>query len=431
MKKLVVIVFCFFSLNLPAQTIKETEIATNISEVTVYLNGAQITRTKSMDIEKGRGTLKFINLSPFIDSKSINISARGDLNVLSVNYQQNFLSPENKSKLAEQLTADKLNIEKKINLENTYLNVLSEELAFLKANQVIGGSNTGTNPASLKEVDAFLTEKMTAIKLKEIERQNTIEQLTKDLEKTGKQLSSLSDLRDQPTGEIVLNFDAKSTTKASFEIKYIVKNAGWLPSYDVRVKTIDQPVNLTYKANIHQNTNEDWNNVKIKLSSADPNSSGIFRDLSTYYLDYNSAPPSYSNLITQVSGRIYDRKDNKPLPGATIVIKGTSIGTISDANGYYSLSVPQNGGNGLVLERYGRNRGHVHRERCGVPQNGTPRDTVHLHRRPPPASTGYHRPPPASTGSCSSSLHRALLHRLLSNHPSTVYYSSSPPHHGV
>ena len=72
-----------------------------------------------------------------------------------------------------------------------------------------------------------------------------------------------------------------------------------------------------------------------------------------------------------------------------------------------------------MLERYGRNGGPVHREGCGVPQNGTPRDTVHLHRRPPPASTGYRRPPPASTGSCSSSLHRALLHRLLFNHPST------------
>src|SRR3954470_13701624 len=76
-------------------------------------------------------------------------------------------------------------------------------------------------------------------------------------------------------------------------------------------------------------------------------------------------------------------------------------------------------------------QGSFHREGCGVSQNGTPRDTVHLHRRPPPASTGYRRPPPASTGSCSSRLHRALLHRLLFNHPSTVYCSSSPPHHGV
>src|SRR3954462_1129980 len=43
----------------------------------------------------------------------------------------------------------------------------------------------------------------------------------------------------------------------------------------------------------------------------------------------------------------------------------------------------------------------------------------------------HRRPPPASTGPCSSSLHRALLHRLLFNYPSTVYCSSSPPHHGV
>ena len=85
-------------------------------------------------------------------------------------------------------------------------------------------------------------------------------------------------------------------------------------------------------------------------------------------------------------------------------------------------------------------------EGCGVPQNGTPRDTVHLHRRPPLASTGYCsstvdllQPPPAtvhswahvhpastvrySIGYCST----GPLHGLLFNHPSTGYYSSCPP----
>ena len=97
--------------------------------------------------------------------------------------------------------------------------------------------------------------------------------------------------------------------------------------------------------------------------------------------------------------------------------KRTSYGRNGGPVDREGCGVPQNGQNGLVLEHYGRNR----REGCGVPQNGTPGDTVHLHRQPPPASTG----------SCSSSLHRALLHRLLFNHPSTVYCSSSPPHHGV
>ena len=99
-----------------------------------------------------------------------------------------------------------------------------------------------------------------------------------------------------------------------------------------------------------------------------------------------------------------------------------------------------------MLGSYGRNGGFVHREGCGVPQNGTPWDTVHLHRRPPPASTGYcsstvdllqhppttvhprapvHRAPTArySTGYSSTS----PLHGVLFNHPSMGYCSSSPP----
>ena len=42
-------------------------------------------------------------------------------------------------------------------------------------------------------------------------------------------------------------------------------------------------------------------------------------------------------------------------------------------------------------------------------------ELLFIHHRPPPASTCDC----SSTGSCSSSLHRALLHRLLFNHPST------------
>ena len=87
-----------------------------------------------------------------------------------------------------------------------------------------------------------------------------------------------------------------------------------------------------------------------------------------------------------------------------------------------------NGRNGLVLERYGRNGGPVHREGCGVPQNGTPWDIVHLHYRPPPASTGY----------CSSIVDllqppHAIVHPRAPIHPASIarysigYCSTTPP----
>ena len=86
------------------------------------------------------------------------------------------------------------------------------------------------------------------------------------------------------------------------------------------------------------------------------------------------------------------------------------------------------------------------REGCGVPQNGTPWDTVHLHHGPLQRPRATVHPP-----STSSSLHlRLFIHGLLfiqpppcatppatvqpplHGHPSTIYCSSSPPpHHGV
>ncbi len=45
---------------------------------------------------------------------------------------------------------------------------------------------------------------------------------------------------------------------------------------------------------------------------------------------------------TTVSGRVTSGEDSSPLPGVNILVKGTADGTISDANGNFSLNVPSN-----------------------------------------------------------------------------------------
>ena len=42
----------------------------------------------------------------------------------------------------------------------------------------------------------------------------------------------------------------------------------------------------------------------------------------------------------QVTGQILSSEDNQPLPGASIVIKGTATGTVTDLDGKFALSVP-------------------------------------------------------------------------------------------
>ena len=42
----------------------------------------------------------------------------------------------------------------------------------------------------------------------------------------------------------------------------------------------------------------------------------------------------------QITGTVTDEQEGTPIPGASIVAVGTTIGTTTDVNGYYSLIVP-------------------------------------------------------------------------------------------
>ena len=44
-----------------------------------------------------------------------------------------------------------------------------------------------------------------------------------------------------------------------------------------------------------------------------------------------------------VSGKVTSATDKQPIPGVTVVIKGTSKGTVTDANGSFSLDIPSDG----------------------------------------------------------------------------------------
>lgn len=344
MKKLSIILIVFSSFFLQAQEIGEKEVTTQIKEVTVFIDGAQINREKKVDLQKGITTLKFTGLSPFVDAKSIQLKADGDLHILSLNFQKNFLNEEKKSEQLKNYESQLKALNDKILLEKTHLAVLKEELDFLKDNRAIGGKNDVLTVANLKETAAFYSEKLAVIKFKEIERNENLEKLSKQKDNLSKQINVITSEKDFPTGEVWIKVEANKTQQAYFNLSYTVENAGWFPSYDIRAKSIDLPLEIVYKANVHQDTKEDWTNVKISFSSSNPKSGGTSPELIPYFLSYNSYPPVYNKKYNTVSGQVISADDNLPLPGATISIQGTTIGTVTDYNGNYSLSIPPNGG---------------------------------------------------------------------------------------
>jgi Domain of unknown function (DUF4139)/N-terminal domain of unknown function (DUF4140) len=339
--------------NLNAEN-RDKKLNSKIEKVTVFINGAQITRSANATIVKGNTILKFTAITPNLDPNSVQVTGEGDFTILSIRHQMNYLVESPRPEEVENLQKQIRELEDKINLENSLLSVFNEEEALLSANRSIGGTDSGVNVEDLMKALEYYRNRLTDIKTKRFELNQKIRKFNEDLQILRLQLSALSNQNKRtPTSEIWVTVSTKKTSvNAKFFIKYIVNGAGWHPSYDIRVKDIDNPVNVTYKANIYQSTGEDWNKVDLTVSSGNPQLGGVKPVLNPWYLGFNQQV--YKNLntnqwqanriqsIRQVSGRILDVQTGEPLPGATIQVSGTSIGTSSDMNGNYSIVIPLN-----------------------------------------------------------------------------------------
>lgn len=342
MKAINIILLSLIFSNSYPQEIQEKVIKSEVTEVTVYLDGAQIVRKKPINLPEGKTIVRFVNLSPFIDAKSIQAKAEGELTVLSVNHQQNYLEKSEKSAELSNLENKLESVEEEIKKESTYLSIIKEELAFLQENRDLGGRNEQVSITNLQQASEFYSSKLTALKMKEIERIEKLKDLTNRKSDLINQISALTGKKEFPTGEILVKVDVKRNKSYSMELSYIVGNAGWFPTYDIRAKNIEEPVQLIYKANVKQDTKVNWNRVKLKFSSADPNVSGVAPELQTYYLNYNTLPPTYTRSRTNlVRGRVIDNR-GEPLPGVNVLVEGTTIGAVTDVDGRYSITIPNN-----------------------------------------------------------------------------------------
>ena len=63
----------------------QTKVKTSVEKVTLFIDGAQVTRTKQVDIPAGNSTLVFTGLSPYLDDKSMQVAAKGRFTVTAVN----------------------------------------------------------------------------------------------------------------------------------------------------------------------------------------------------------------------------------------------------------------------------------------------------------------------------------------------------------
>ena len=319
------------------------KVTATLKHVTVFTNGAQVERSYSANLLAGEQVITFTGLSPFTDVKSMQIKARGKLTVLGVNYRT--IHPDSLQRIKQLREAEKqvkLTDGKERELK-AQLEVVNAQLELVKTNCSTGSRTVVTPLANIKELNNYYAQETLELKKKVIAIDQELAKLAEISEKQEKTVDSIAHLKLKSITEAELKLQVPQAGKAEFDLTYYVKNAGWYPTYDIRSEGLGQPLQLSYKAHMFQKTKEEWNNIPVTLSSANPSLSNIAPELRTYWLNFGKQAPRYDNELGadgSVSGVVLDEQ-GEPMIGCSVMVVGTSLGTVTDVNGQYSIALPR------------------------------------------------------------------------------------------
>lgn len=283
-------------------------VDSRITDVTVFLSKAQISRVVKTKVDAGKTNLIVTGLSSQLDPQSVQVSGKGGIIILGTSHRQNFLSEFNLPKPIRILKDSLETLQRQLTLEQSQKEILNKEEQMLLSNQKIGGTNQNLTVAELKAMADFYRTRLGDIVSTRMKQDEKIKKLNERIAKLNKQINSENELYRRNTSELVVSVSSEATTNVELQVRYVVANAGWSPVYDLRAVDTKNPVQLSYKANVFQSTGEEWSNVKLKLSTANPNLSGQKPELYSWYLDF------YYPIERSLQGRVAGVRVNAPAP---------------------------------------------------------------------------------------------------------------------
>ena len=294
----------------------EKPVTSKVAGAKVFLSGAQVSRTASSTITAGTSVLVFTGLAEALDPQSIQVTGKGGYTILSVNHRINYLSESPKKKEIEDLQAQIKKLEHDYNIENGVQQVWVNEEQLLLKNSAVAGQQNGLTAAQLMAVNDYVRERMKAMKIGWLVQEEKKQAIHIEAEKLRQQLAQLQSQAPRPTSEVVVEISSAVEVAATFTLTYFVGNAGWVPAYDLRAKGVGQSIELLMKAQVTNNTGEDWTKVDLSLSSGNPTLGGIMPTLNPWMIHVFQAYQLQE--ISIASRRSRTRADDAPMAAPSV-----------------------------------------------------------------------------------------------------------------
>ena len=315
-KKLSII--CSSFLTLTSLSFKAQNLANYISQsseiknITIHNLGAHIERKGNASIKLGSNHLIITNLSPSLINESIQFVMNSkNIIINSVSKKMNFLTKESMGNKELDFLKDSLsNIKEQKRIKEVNLAVFIEEKDLFNENKSVLKTTREFIVDDLMDLSEYFKKSISRIQSDISYTKKEIDSLSLIEEKIKHQINSIIKNTRNQSANIMVQLTCTKAGNYDYELSYNSNKAGWAPSYEIRSKGINSPIDLTYKAKIFQNTNEIWDNVQLSLSTGKLNKSNKAPSFQTQYINtFNTNFKRAKTMVKYSANAIMDSED--------------------------------------------------------------------------------------------------------------------------
>ncbi len=268
-----------------------------ITRVCVYSDRAMVTREVELKNLSGEQNYSFSGLTPSLLRDSIRVKGAGEMALLDNNLRDIELRDTNIEEL-NKIENEIYRIEREtefISRDIEKLDILISYLNGLNFNEGIADTkDLNFDKATSADYQEFLEYYGKESKSTRNDRM-ALEVKRRELVRKSDSLYYYADrLRDasgRTSVECCVSFRMRSSGDAFIRLSYVVPNASWSPLYDGRLIYKERQFELVSYAEIAQMTGEDWNDVRLDLSTASPGKGAHLPEPEPWYINFYEPPP--------------------------------------------------------------------------------------------------------------------------------------------
>ena len=318
----------------------DVRVHSRIVKATVYTDRAMVTREAKADVSPGLRQITLGGLSPLLQDQSVRVSASGSAQakILEVKVDRVFLDTVSAARIAPLLqTRKSLNDEMRV--LNDRLAVLTHQRDFLNKITIASQESIARELRTQKpsaddwgKLLGFFDAEFSKLDAESRQLEGKRTTVQENLEAVEKEISSAGGNPEKTEKLITVAFDVQRGGSLAIEASYLISQAGWTPTYDIRVSSADTIVELTYSALVKQNTGEDWKGVHMTLSTSLPALGGAPPELQPWYVG------AAERAQGSIEGFVRDAGTGEALVGVNVILMGSPAGMATDVNGYYRIN---------------------------------------------------------------------------------------------